>query len=111
MKRIHYASGSIVTGDRIADVLLRYAAVLAKRGVAAEVNAPVIAEDGSTGSALLLLGPASQILAENTPGDSELEDPEFIAETERSIAALGLPRAGFVKRGTEETEAIDLDYL
>ncbi|MFF1876414.1 hypothetical protein [Leifsonia sp. NPDC058230] len=111
MKRIHYASGTLVTGDRIADVLVRYAAVLAQRGIAAEVNAPVIVADGSTGSALLLLGPASQMLAEDTPGASELEDPDFVAETERSITALGTPRAGFVKAGTEDTEAIDLDYL
>jgi hypothetical protein len=111
MKRIHYASGTFVTGDRIADVLVRYAAVLAKSGAAAEVNAPVIDEDGSTGSALMLLGPASQILAESTPGDGELEDPEFVAEIERSIAALGLHRAGFVKTDPDATEAIDLDFL
>jgi hypothetical protein len=111
MKRIHYASGALVTGDEIADVLVRYAAVLAKRGLAAEVTAPVVTDDGIVGTALLLLGPASQILAEDAPGDGNLEDPEFVAATEKAIASHETPRAGFVKSGTEDTEAIDLDYL
>ncbi|MFF1572228.1 hypothetical protein ACFVWR_05730 [Leifsonia sp. NPDC058292] len=111
MKRIHYASGAVITGDDIADVLVRYAAVLAKRGIAAEVQAPIVRDDGSTGTALLLLGPASQILAEEAPGDNDLVDADFVAETEKAIAAQGTPRAGFVRSGTENTEAIDLDYL
>ncbi|WP_431278732.1 hypothetical protein [Leifsonia poae] len=111
MKRIHYASGTLVTGDDIADVLVRYAAVLAENGGAAEVSAPVVVGDGQVGRALLLLGPASQILAEDAPDTAELEDAEFVAEVGRSIAALGTPQAGFVKPDPDNTEAIDLDYL
>lgn len=111
MRRIHYASGTLLTGDAIADVVVRYAAALAKRGLAIEVDVPVLDEAGETSSALLLLGPASQILAEHEPADDDLEDAEFVAGTEKAIDALATPRAEFVKRGTENTEAIDPDYL
>ncbi|HEV7184476.1 MAG: hypothetical protein ACHP7F_12135 [Actinomycetales bacterium] len=111
MKRIHYASGSLVTGDQIADVLVRFAAVLAETGGAAEVTAPVVLDDGEVGSALLLLGPASQILAEDVPGEHDFENPEFVASIEKLILARGIPHAGFVEHGTDDSEAIDLDYL
>jgi hypothetical protein len=111
MRRIHYASGNLLTGDAIADVVVRYAAALAKRGLAVEVEVPVIDANGETGSALLLLGPASQILADNEPEADDLLDPEFVRATEKAIDALDTPRAAFVEPGTEDTEAIDADYL
>ena len=49
MKRIHYASGSLLTGDDIADVLVRYAAALAHNNDSAEVHAPAVVEGGPTG--------------------------------------------------------------
>src|SRR5439155_14780063 len=72
MKRIHYASGTLVTGDAIADVLMRYAASLAANNAAADVHAPALLESGQLGDVQLLLGPASQILAE----DEQCESPE-----------------------------------
>jgi len=111
MRRIHYANGTLITGDAIADVIVRYAAALAKQGLAVELDVPVLDENGQPDTALLLLGPASQILAEHDPSDDDLIDAEFLATTEKSIVALGTPRAGFVQRGTENTEAIDADYL
>ena len=101
MKRIHYASGTLVTGDAIADVLMRYAASLAANNSAADVHAPAILESGAVGDVQLLLGPASQILAEDEPGDRpELEDSEFVAagrETGRRAraAACGVRRTGY----------------
>jgi len=112
MKRIHYASGTLVTGDAIADVLMRYAASLAANNSAADVHAPAILESGTVGDVQLLLGPASQILAEDEPGDRpELEDSEFVAQVEKRVAALGPQRAGFVEQGTEEAESLDIEYL
>jgi hypothetical protein len=111
MRRIHYASGTLLTGDAIADVVVRYAAALAKQGLAVELDVPMIDEAGETGSALLLLGPASQILAEHESAGDDLLDPDFVSSTEKAIDALGTPRAASVERGTEDTEAIDADYL
>ncbi|MGO4534731.1 hypothetical protein [Leifsonia sp. 2MCAF36] len=112
MKRIHYASGSLLTGDDIADVLVRYAAALAHNNDSAEVHAPAIIEGGLTGEVLMLLGPASQILAENEPFvGEELRDEAFVEELEGRIAVLGPQRATFVEHGTEELPDVDFDLL
>jgi hypothetical protein len=112
MKRIHYASGSLLTGDAIADVIVRFAAALAHNNSASEVRAPVVADGGGTGEVLLLLGPASQILAEDEEyGGEELLDEPFVAEFERRIAALGPHRAAFVENGTEDVLDLDIDLL
>ncbi|MFF9564516.1 hypothetical protein ACF1AJ_14315 [Leifsonia sp. NPDC014704] len=112
MKRIHYASGSLLTGDEIADVIVRFAAALAKNNSAAEVRAPAVLDGGSTGEVLLLLGPASQMLAEDAEfSGAELRDEPFVEEFEHRIAALAPQRATFVEHGTDEIPDVDLDLL
>jgi len=112
MKRIHYASGTMLTGDAIADALMRYAAALATRASAAEVHAPAIFESGEPGEITLLLGPASQILTEHEPFDgAELRDDAFVHDLDERIARLGTPRATFVQRGTDDVDDIDVDLL
>lgn len=111
MKRIHYASGSLLTGDDIADVIVRFAAALAHNNGAAEVRAPAVVE-GGTGEVLLLLGPASQMLAEDEEyAGSELRDEPFVKEFEHRIAALGPHRATYVENGTEDVPDLDIDLL
>jgi hypothetical protein len=112
MKRIHYASGSLLTGDAIADVLVRYAAALARAASAAEVRAPAILESGEVGEAVMLLGPASQILAESEPfAGPELRDEHFVHELDDRVSALGPRRATFVRSGTEGMDDLDVDLL
>ena len=109
---MHYASGSMLTGDAIADVLVRYAAALATSASAAEVHAPTIVESGEPGETTLLLGPASQILTEHEPFDgAELRDDAFVHDLDERIARLGTPRATFVQRGTDDVDDIDVDLL
>jgi hypothetical protein len=112
MKRIHYASGSLLTGDDIADVIVRFAAALAQNNAAAEVHAPVVVDGGTTGEVLLLLGPASQMLAEDAEySGAELHDEPFVEEFEHRIAALAPRRATYVEHGTDDIPDVDLDLL
>ena len=112
MKRIHYASGSVLTGDAIADVLVKYAAALATNTAAAEVHAPAILEDGEVGEIVMLLGPASQIMAETEHFDGpELLDDDFVNGLDDRVAALGPRRATFVRLGTESMDDYDVDML
>ncbi|MGO4595662.1 hypothetical protein AB4Z18_17755 [Leifsonia sp. 2TAF2] len=112
MKRIHYASGSLLTGDDIADVLVRFAAALAHNNDAAEVRAPAVTEGGGKDDVLLLLGPSSQMLAEHEEyGGAELHDERFVAEFEHKIAALGPQRATYVEHGTDELPDTDFDLM
>jgi hypothetical protein len=89
VKRIHYAGGSLLTGDVIADVVLRYAQALAKRATAEEIRVPSLTPSGAREDALLLVGPSSQLLATAEDGERELEDEKFVERCERLIRALG----------------------
>jgi hypothetical protein len=102
----------LLTGDAIADVIVRFGAALAHNHEAAEVHAPAVVDGGDTGEVLLLLGPASQMLAEDEPfAGEELRDDPFVADCEHKISELGPRRAAFVKHDTEDVPDVDLDFL
>lgn len=62
MKRIYYSSGSVLTGDYIADAVLDLAVLVSARSASATVDIPVVLADGSTGQANLLISPVSSLL-------------------------------------------------
>ncbi|MBD5382837.1 hypothetical protein ACR8AL_00645 [Clavibacter sepedonicus] len=77
---IHYADGRYLTGDDIARAVVECAQELARAGAAAAtVTVPVWLPQGGVGSVDLLIGPASQIVAEPVgPSEDELRDPEAV---------------------------------
>lgn len=80
MKRIIYAGSEFLTGDEIASAVLQLGAALADAADAEMVEIPIVESDGSQGTVLILLGPASQIVAENAVTDfEELLDPDAVA--------------------------------
>jgi len=90
MKTIHYAGDSILLNDELADAVVEYAAALARVGSSAELTVPVVIQDGSVGSASMLLGPASQLIATPTPEAKEAgADPELLVEITRQTALIG----------------------
>jgi hypothetical protein len=89
MDRIHYAGNSVLTGSRIAKSLLEYAEVLAKAGTSATVDIPTREEDGSLGRSKLLVGPASQLIADAEESEfDEIVDDELVAYFDREAARL-----------------------
>jgi hypothetical protein len=89
MKLIHYAGETLLTGDDIADAVLRYASALASRDESATVAIPVRLSSGAIADANLLVGPASQLVA--VPQESALEeiiDLELLARIEREVGLL-----------------------
>jgi hypothetical protein len=89
MKLIHYAGDELVTGDSIADAVLRYAAALAETEGSLALDIPVQFPDGRVAAATMLIGPASQLVA--VPHDTEFDeivDDELVAKIEASILAL-----------------------
>lgn len=61
MRRVYYSSGSVLTGDAIANAVLEFAEALAKDGRADIIEIPVILGSGNRGTATLLVGPSSQL--------------------------------------------------
>jgi hypothetical protein len=99
MKRIYYSSGSVLTGDRIAEAVIEYAEVLALRDTSDTIDVPISLAGGGVGRAQLLIGPASQLVlvpAESEPDEDlpveELEDPDTLAELDRRTALHSSPR-------------------
>jgi hypothetical protein len=64
MDRIFYAGESALTGTAIAHALLEYAQALAVAETSATIEIPVLTDEGSPTTAMYLIGPASQIVAE-----------------------------------------------
>lgn len=89
MKLIHYAGDELVTGDSIADAVLRYAAALAETEGSLALGIPVQFPDGRVEEATMLIGPASQLVAvPHDTGFDEIVDEELVAKIEASIYAL-----------------------
>lgn len=99
MKRIYYASGSVVTGDRTARAVLSYAQALSETESSATIDIPILAHDGTTVRAQLLIGPASQILAvpEQPTHDvhdlAGLDDESVLQVLELKVEGLLSPKA------------------
>lgn len=94
MKELIYAGGKTIVSDELAEALTDYAQIMASKGDSGVIEIPAIGEDGTVGTARLLLGPASQIIAEPVTSDhSELDDAEVIAELKARIRAAGTQHA------------------
>ena len=93
MERIHYAGDSLLTGSAISRSLLEYAEALAIKDSSATVDIPIRNADGSQGRANFLVGPASQIFAEEELSEyDEIVDEELVAQFQHEVRALrGVP--------------------
>jgi hypothetical protein len=94
MKRIFYAGGSVVTGDRTAEAVLTYAQALAQRDASDVIDIPIFAGEGTYGRAQLLIGPTSELLiATEVPRHKEVEDDEFLKHIEEKLETLLRPKS------------------
>ena len=94
MKVIHYGQDKLITGDDIADALVRYAEFLAMADLAATIDIPVLDADGKVVMASVLLGPASQIVALSKDTDaSEIVDEELVANLAVRTKKIGPAKA------------------
>ncbi|MFG6403545.1 MULTISPECIES: hypothetical protein [unclassified Microbacterium] len=81
MHRIHYAGDSILTGSAIALGLLDYARALAQAGSADTVSIPTLDENCGAGRSEVLVGPSSQLIADEEKSRcEELIDEGLVAD-------------------------------
>lgn len=119
MQRIYYSNDSVLTGTEIARALLEYAAALARSNGSETVNVPIRLEDGSISRAMFLIGPASQLIAEDEDSEyDEIRDDILVAKISAMTAELAAPRAVSAQAAaaTEDEVAVDsnldsLDWL
>jgi len=94
MKRISYGGSTILTGDSIADALLDYATALARAGSADHVRVPGLGPLGRVELFDLVIGPASQVYAENSLGEDEIFDEAFVADLRHRMRVAAAGRLG-----------------
>lgn len=79
MKILIYAGAELMTGDDIADAVLEFCAALAEASAAETIEIPVVGDDGTIRGARLLLGPSSEIVAQQVETTwPELDDPQTL---------------------------------
>jgi hypothetical protein len=101
MKCISYVGRDLLTGDRIADAIMDYATVLARRARADRVDIPVLVDDRIS-HVEIILGPASQIAAETvTDAREDPVDEELIADLQRRAARLKDPKPMTTSDGSD----------
>ncbi len=94
MKRVFYAGGAFVTGDRTAQAVLDYAQALAEREASAAIDIPVYGPGGMRGRAQLLVGPASQLMVVSEVSDAvEVDDEATLDHLARQIEGLLRPNS------------------
>lgn len=94
MKRMLYASGSVLTGDDVAHSVVLYATTLAKADTADTVVIPVYL-DSQVGTVEMLIGPSSQLMVEDAGDDPKgaFADTSFLDEIDRRRVRLENPPA------------------
>lgn len=113
MRRLQYASGYVLTGDRTCKAVLRYARALAEARKSDVVSVPVVTDAGSFGLAHMLLGPASEIYS--TPVENavaEPEDDDIIEDLEQRTMQLHPSRPEWPTEMTDvdNIDDLDIDY-
>ena len=89
MRRLYYAGGTMLVGDRTCKAVLRYARALAEAHQSDLVTVPVASEGGGVEHAHLLIGPASQIFSLPVENSADAPfDPEVIEHLERETRRL-----------------------
>jgi len=108
---VAYAGERFLTGSDIAHALIRYAQALASAGEADAVSIPTVDLAGEPGSAVVLVGPASQLVATRVHADlDEPSDPELVATLQRKTAELNARTSSIAGPYVEEPPVDDPSY-
>jgi hypothetical protein len=86
VRRISYGQTVIGTDDRVGDLLLQYATVLARAGSADTVVIPSRIGTGGVAPVSMLIGPASEITSWTDDEPFDADASEAIADLEQRIA-------------------------
>jgi hypothetical protein len=109
MRRLYYAGGTVLVGDRTCKAVLRYARALAEARQSDLVTIPVASEGGGVEHAHFLIGPASQLFDVPVENSSDAPfDPEVIEHLEQQTRSLHPATPAWDQ---ELTDMPDLEFL
>jgi hypothetical protein len=111
MKILSYSGEEVVTTDRMSEAVVDYARALAAENAADVVEIPVLVR-AREGTALLLIGPSSQLIVIPTEdSDVALKDAAVVVDLRARISALGPSRAVVTEKDAWASTEMDLDFL
>lgn len=112
MKRLSYSDEFLVTDDEVAELVLEYAATLARTANADVVHIPVVDRNGNATTAALLLGPSSEIVAVQAAPEEVVLDTEVVLRTlhERITAHTAPSKTAVVDEHPDLSSAYSDDY-
>jgi hypothetical protein len=109
VRRLYYAGGNFLIDDRVCKTVMRYARALAIADKSDLIMLPVVTEEGSLGSAHLLVGPASEIYSLPVSNDSASAfDAEAVRKLEQMTAELQDVRPAWESELTDVPDIEDL---
>ena len=88
MRYISYAETVFATDDRVAELLLEYAATLARSSSADTVTVPGRVGDGGVEAVSILVGPASQMTTWSDAEPFGVDVADAVADLERRILLI-----------------------
>jgi hypothetical protein len=95
MKHLYYGESGFLVGDEVADVLVDYTVMMAKKDTADSVTVVVLGPDGNTEESRFVIGPATMLTAETTRSELEEPDNSKVIEYMRArMEELSSPRLG-----------------
>jgi len=86
MKHLTMADKSLLVGDQTADLLMEYAALLARQGSADTIEVQAIGDDGDTVTVTFLLNSGTVLLAETST--AAFQEPDNSAAIEYIRASI-----------------------
>jgi hypothetical protein len=109
MRRLYYAGGTVLVGDRTCKAVLRYARALAEAQQSDLVTFPIASEGGGVEHAHFLIGPASQLFSVPVENSSDAPfDAEVVEHLERRTRDLHPAAPAWDE---EMTDIASLDFL
>ncbi len=80
MKRISFGFETLITSDKVAAALVKYAAQVVRHGTSEAVDLPVLESNGEVTIHTILLGPATQLAVADVDG-ARADNPDFPVPT------------------------------
>jgi hypothetical protein len=109
MRRLYYAGGTVLVGDRTCKAVLRYARALAEAHQSDVITIPIASEGGGVESAHFLIGPASQLYSVPVENSADAPfDQGVIEHLEQETRSLHPATPAW---DDEMTDIPNLDFL
>jgi hypothetical protein len=111
MMHVTFSEKSLLVGDEIAELLLEYAAALARTGGADTVKVKAYGADGDKVVAMLLLDEGAPLMAETTHSDlPEPDNADVTTYIREHLAAMAAPAPALPVEDPDDMASFETEW-